>query len=106
MSGSKRPVKSVQRESLLDMIVFCNINIIIEINEVVLIHLPENGKCNYSQNDINDKCLSLGTDSYFVKHGLLSSPAAKSSRFFYSPEISVFQIKSNDVNQAKPDSAA
>jgi hypothetical protein len=85
MSGSKRPVKSVQRESLLDMIVFCNINIIIEINEVELFHLPENGECNYSQNNKNDQGLFMGTDSYFVKHSLLPSPAVKSSRNYQYP---------------------
>ena len=40
------PAKSFQRDPGLDMNVLCDINVIVEIDEVILIHLPENSKCN------------------------------------------------------------
>jgi hypothetical protein len=40
--------------------------VIIEIDEVILSHLPENNKCDNSQNDVNDKDLFAGADIYFV----------------------------------------
>jgi hypothetical protein len=48
ISGAKRPTKSVQRYSGLDMTVSCDINVIINIDEVVVIYLPENSKSNNS----------------------------------------------------------
>jgi hypothetical protein len=54
ISCAESPTQSVQRNSGREVTVLRDINIIIEIDEVELIHLPENSKCNNSQNDIND----------------------------------------------------
>jgi hypothetical protein len=48
ISGAKRPTKSVQRYSGLDMTVFHDIDGIIEIDEAIMIYLPENSKRNNS----------------------------------------------------------
>ncbi len=44
------------------MTVFGNITLIIEIDEVILIYLPENSKCDNSNNKINYQFLSVGAD--------------------------------------------
>ena len=53
VGGAECPANSIRRNAGLDMTVFCDINIIIEIDEVKLIHLPVNSKRNKCQNDIN-----------------------------------------------------
>jgi hypothetical protein len=60
------PTQSVQRDSGLNMTVVCDICIIIEIDEVVLIYLPENSKGYKSKNEINNQFLSVGADIYFI----------------------------------------
>jgi hypothetical protein len=52
ISSAERPTKSVKRDSGLDMTIICDINVIIDIGEIKLIHLPEHSKCNNCQNDI------------------------------------------------------
>jgi hypothetical protein len=79
ISGTECPSNSINCYPM-DMTVLCHINGIIEINEVVSGHLPENSKSNESQKDINDQHLSLWAEGCFVKHSLLPSPAVKSSR--------------------------
>ena len=71
MDFTKRPAKSVQCDSGLNMTILCNINVIIEIDEVVLIHLPENSKGYKSKNQINNQFLSVGTDIYIIEHSNL-----------------------------------
>jgi hypothetical protein len=48
------------------MSVLCDISRIIEIDEAVLIHLPENGEGYNSKNEINNQFLSVGADFYFI----------------------------------------
>jgi hypothetical protein len=66
MGCTERPMKSVQRDSGLDMKILCDIDVIIEIDEVIVIHLPENGKRSQYQNDINDQTLVFWTDIYLI----------------------------------------
>ena len=46
--------------------IFCYIYIIIYINKVILIHLPENSERRNYQKYIDDKFLFAETDIYFI----------------------------------------
>jgi hypothetical protein len=43
-----------------------DINVIIEVDEGILMHLPENGKCDDCQNKINDQYFFPGNNIYFI----------------------------------------
>jgi len=58
---AERPANSVQGPSGLDINTFYYIDAVI-VNEVMLVHLPEKGKRDNSENDINNKFLSAGAD--------------------------------------------
>ena len=64
--SAEHPTKSVQHESGLDMTIVSDINVIIEVDEGILMHLPENGKCDDCQNKINDQYFFLGNNIYFI----------------------------------------
>jgi len=68
VSRFKRPAKSILRYSRLHVFVLGDINIIIEIDNVLLIDLPINGKRSYCQNNINNQFLLCGIDVYFIYH--------------------------------------
>src|SRR5512136_48434 len=53
--GAERPENSVQRFDGFYVEVFDDVNTVINVNKVELIHLPVNGKRNNRQKDINDK---------------------------------------------------
>jgi hypothetical protein len=48
MGRAERPAKSIQRDAGLDITVLCNKSLIIMIDEVKIIYLPENSKGNNS----------------------------------------------------------
>jgi hypothetical protein len=63
---AKRPAKSIERDSGLNVIVFRYVNMIIEIDKTIVIYLPVNSERNNRQNDINDQFLFLGANIYFI----------------------------------------
>jgi hypothetical protein len=48
------------------MTVLRDINLIIEIDEVIVIHLPENSEGYNNKNDINNQFLPVVDDIYFT----------------------------------------
>ncbi len=63
---AERPANSIQCNSGLDVTVLGDIYKVINIDEGILIDLPENSKCDNSKNEINDQFLFIGADIYFI----------------------------------------
>jgi hypothetical protein len=65
---TERPVNRIKSDAGFNIFIIDDISGILVIDEVIAVHLPENGKRDQCQQYINYKFLFIGTDIEFIGH--------------------------------------
>lgn len=63
---AESPADALRCDAGLDIVVFGDIHVIIEIDKIKLMHLPVDGKNSHSQDDVNDQLFSVFIHMYSV----------------------------------------